>query len=180
MRLRHASSLPAERARRFSVRHFAATVAAIIASFGSAGTVAFAYGADALLPDHPLYTIRVAAEDIERQFAPAQKKGLVSMRHARRRLREMRRATDARPELLDQQAHALGREMAFAADHMQGEPEWLEALLIESRDLQEWTEQAIDKEDKKTFGGGADGLKAQMDILEEGMDMDFVLEVETR
>ncbi len=72
-----------------TVRKWIVSAASVVALVGS-GTVSYAYTSDRVLPDHPLYSVRTALENIEESLATNRDKKVdVGLKIIKRRLREV-------------------------------------------------------------------------------------------
>jgi hypothetical protein len=78
---------------------YGSVAATMVLTFG-AGTGAYAYTSDTVLPDHPLYPLREELEHLELRLQPrAEVKARIMVKHAERRVRELELLSRAKKPL---------------------------------------------------------------------------------
>jgi hypothetical protein len=165
-------------------RKVAAVLVAVIVSFGTAGTAAFAYGSEHVLPDHPLYPMRTAVERLEYALTFPNGKPEVERRHIKRRLHEMKSMPLDRPELLSQQGKIVEKNIKKVVETAMREnkgrvsgqktkkidektPAWIEA---EAMDLSELLDQIKEARQAGFVLLPAEELEKQLELLDEGLE----------
>ena len=157
---------------------------AVICSLGM-GTASYAYASDTVLPDHPLYGVRLSLEAIENHLTfSAQQQEQVRLKHTYRRLSEVRLMAMKNHALDADHADKVVNSLAEAAKIMQagvpveeGSIGSVEDLAVSSSDLPEasvehaMTASSEDLEDKKDDGRllirQMDDLDHQLKRMEE-------------
>lgn len=144
------------------------------------GTATYAYASDSVIPQTTLYPVRIAVEQVEVQLAQTpQKKGLVALKHLRRRVSEA-----AKLQALNRQIPESHRQALKAGVSLEGmktettltdEDRFAaEAVQLESRELSEMLDQQemADTDEERTeireqILEKADNLEGHIDRLEK-------------
>lgn len=129
----------------------------------SAGTATYAYASDTVLPDHPLYGVRLSLEKVENRLAfSVKQQEQIRLKHAYRRLNEVRLMAQKNRDLDAEHAETVASFVSEAATMMRKNATVeentvgsAEDMAVSSSDLPEVTvEHALtapleDAEDKK-------------------------------
>ncbi len=144
------------------------------------GTVTYAYTSDNVIPQTTLYPIRIAVEEVETQLAQTpQKKGLVALKHLRRRVSEAAKLQALRRQIPESHRQALKagaalKEIESGTTLSDEEQFATEAVKLESRELSEMLDQQemADTDQERTeireqILEKADNLEGHIDRLEK-------------
>jgi hypothetical protein len=144
-------------------------VGVTVLCFSFAGTAAYAYASDGLLPDHPLYPLRMAVERVEYAVVPPSDRPNVELKQARRRLQELKRIERARPTLILEQEKRIEKKIKRVAEKAKQERTSSAWVKAEAEDLEEVVEQARERWSMGDRQTSAEAIERQMDLLEEGL-----------